>query len=305
MNILVTGGAGYKGVILTEYLLDKDYKVKILDNFMYGYDPILHLVSNKNLSIVKEDIRNDLKKYLKDQDVIIHLAGVSGYPACEANPNSAKLINVDATRKLVKELSNKQMLIYASTTSFYGKSGELRDETSKVEPVSLYGSTKYEAETICMERENTIALRFATIFGVSPKMRCDLLLNDFVYHAVVDRCLVLFESQSKRTFLHIRDAISAYLLAVKNFETMKNNIFNVGDESMNYSKMEIAERIKQLCDFTIIDSEVKDLDVRNFFISYDKIRRYDYKIKYTLDEGIKELLKLYSFYRLYIPFKTI
>jgi nucleoside-diphosphate-sugar epimerase len=305
MNILVTGGAGYKGILLTEYLLDKGYKVKILDNFMYGYDPILHLVSNNNLSIVKEDVRNDLKKYVKDQDVIIHLAGISGYPACEANPNSAQLINVDATRKLVKDLSKEQGLIYASTTSFYGKSGELRDETSMVEPVSLYGSTKYEAENICMDKDNSIALRFATLFGVSPKMRCDLLLNDFVYKAVADRCLVLFESQSKRTFLHVRDAIRSYLLAVEKFEMMKNNIFNVGDESMNYSKMEITERIKQLCDFTIIDSEVKDLDVRNFLISYDKIKRYGYKIKYTLDEGIKELLKLYSFYRPYIPFKTI
>lgn len=305
MNILVTGGAGYKGVMLAGELLDKGYKVTILDNFIYGYDPILHLVSNRDLSIVQEDVRNDLKTYLKDQDVIIHLAGLSGYPACEANPNSARLINVEATRKLIKELSKAQMLIYASTTSFYGSSGELRDETSKVEPVSLYGITKYEAERICMERENTIALRFATIFGVSPKMRSDLLLNDFVYRAMTDRCLVLFESQSKRTFLHIRDAVRAYLLAVENFDAMKNNIFNIGHESMNYSKMDIAKAIKKYRDFTIIDSEVKDLDIRNFFISYAKIAKYNYKVKYTLDEGIKELYKLYSFYRPYSPFKTI
>lgn len=305
MNILVTGGAGYKGVLLTEYLLDKGYKVTMLDNFMFGYEPILHLVSNKNLSIVQEDVRNDLKKYIKDQDVIIHLAGISGYPACEANPNSAVLINVNATGKLTRELSKAQMLIYASTTSFYGKSGELRDETSTVEPVSLYGRTKYEAETICMEKENTIALRFATIFGVSPKMRNDLLLNEFVYRALVERCLVLFESQSKRTFLHIRDAIGAYLLVIENFTAMKNNIFNVGDESMNYSKMEIAKYIQKYFDYTIIDSEVKDLDIRNFLISYDKIRGYGYKIKYTIDDGIKELLKLYSFYRPYLPYKTI
>jgi nucleoside-diphosphate-sugar epimerase len=305
MNILVTGGAGYKGVLLTEHLLAKGYNVTILDNFMYGYDSILHLVSNERLSIVQEDVRNDLGKHLRNQDMIIHLAGISGYPACEANPNSATLINVNATQKLLKALSKEQMLIYASTTSFYGKSGELRDETSLVEPVSLYGRTKYEAETICLERENSISLRFATIFGASPKMRTDLLLNEFVYRALVERCLVLFESKSKRTFLHIRDAIGAYLLAIEKFVSMRNNIFNVGDESMNYSKMEIAELIHKWFDFTIIDSEVKDLDTRNFLISYHKIRGYGYKTNYTIDDGIKELRKLYSFYRPYLPYKTI
>lgn len=305
MNILVTGGAGYKGIMLAQLLLEKGFKVTILDNFMYGYESVLHLVSHQRLSVVQDDVRNDLTKHIKGKDVIVHLAGISGYPACEANPNSAVLINVEATRKLVQGLAKGQMLIYASTTSFYGQSGELRDEKSPVEPVSLYGKTKYEAEKICMERENSIALRFATIFGVSPKMRNDLMPNEFVYRALVERCLVLFEAQSKRTFLHIKDAVLAYLLAIENFNAMKGNILNVGDESMNYSKMDVAKRIKKYLDYTIIDSEVKDFDVRNFTISYNEIKKYGYRIEHTIDYGIQELLKLYGFYRPYLSFRPI
>ena len=236
MNILVTGGAGYKGVMLTNELLKKGHKVTVLDNFMYGFDSILHLAANKNLSIIKRDIRNDLKHYVKDKDVIIHLAAVSGYPACEANPHSAHDINISATERLVKLLSKDQRLIYASTTSFYGNSGVESDEGSEITPTTVYSATKYAAEKIVMQKANAISLRFATIFGISPKMRVDLLVNDFTYHAVNDRCVVLYKANSKRTFLHIKDAIAGYLFALENFDSMKNNIYNLGDEKLNFSK---------------------------------------------------------------------
>jgi len=305
MKILITGGAGYFGVLLAKALLDKKHRVTILDNFMYGYEPVLHLLEDKNFKIIKQDIRNNLGRYLRKYDAIYHLAGISGYPACEANPNSAELINVVATRNLIDKLSKDQIIIYASTTSFYGKSGKIMDEKAKINPVSLYGITKYKAEQIVMEKENAVALRFATIFGVSPKMRIDLLVNDFTYKAVNDRCIVLFEGGTKRTFLHIRDAINAYVMALEKNDKMKNEIFNIGSNDMNYTKLEIAEAIKKHTNCTIIDSEIKDLDLRNFIVSFKKIERVGYKVSYSLEYGIKELLKLYKFYKPHLPYKTI
>ena len=305
MKILITGGAGYKGTILVKKLLELGHNVTILDNFMYGFEPILHLISNPLLSVIKNDIRNLNETILKDFDVIYHLAGISGYPACEANPHSAQLINVEAT-KLLKELASaQQIIIYASTTSFYGQSGNKCDETTPVQPVSLYGVTKYQAEQILMERENTISLRFATIFGVSPRMRSDLLVNDFTYRSITDRCIVLCESGSTRTFLHIEDAIDAYALSLKKFQIMKGEIFNVGHESLNFTKLEIAEKIASQTGCKIIRSEMNDPDVRSFEVSFEKIRKLGFIPKRTLDEGVAEMVKLYNFYKPYLAYKTI
>lgn len=305
MKILITGGAGYKGIILTEKLLQKGHDVTILDNFMYGFDSVLHLVKEPKLSIVKIDIRNLTEKDVKDYDVIFHLAGISGMPACAANPHSAEVINVDATRKLVQFTSKNQLIINASTTSFYGASENECDEKVIVNPVSLYGKTKYEAEKIVQDKENSISLRFATIFGTSPKMRNDLLLNDFVYKAVAERAIVIFAGHSKRTFVHILDAINAYLFCLDNIEKMKGQVYNAGDESLNFSKIEIANSIKKIIDFEVIDSSLPDLDKRSFLVSFKKIKALGYRTQYSLDYGILELLKLYKFYRVYSPYNII
>ncbi len=305
MKILVTGGAGYKGVVLTKALLDKGHQVTILDNFMYGCEPVLHLVGNPAFTAVREDIRNLNEKHLKGFDAVYHLAGISGYPACEANPHSAKLINVDASRRLRDLLSPDQRLIYASTTSFYGKSGARCDEETPVEPVSLYGITKYQAEQELLQRPNTISLRFATIFGISPRMRVDLLVNDFTSKAVHERCIVLFESKTKRTFLHIQDAIAAYVFTLEHFETMKHGIFNVGSDALNFTKMEIANAVKEETGCSIIDSEMKDFDTRNFVIGFDKFAKLGFQVKYSLADGIREMVKLYRFYKPYSPYATI
>jgi len=303
-KILVTGGAGYKGVKLTARLLNEGYEVTLFDNFMYGYEPVLHLVQKKNLNIQKGDIRNGVEN-LSSFDVIYHLAGISGYPACEANQSSAELINVQATKKLVQSLSKEQLLINASTTSFYGKSGTKCDENTPIDPVSMYGVTKHLAEQIVQERGNSISLRFATIFGPSPKMRMDLMVNDFTYKAKKEKVLILFDSYAIRTFLHIDDAIDCYLFALQNRDIMKGEIFNAGGDKLNYSKTDIANAIQKHIDFKIIDSELKDKDVRHFVINYDKIRNLGYEPVRTLDEGITELLKLYSFYEYYTHYKTI
>ncbi|MFO7657442.1 MAG: SDR family oxidoreductase, partial [Bacteroidales bacterium] len=260
MKILVTGGAGYKGIVLTTRLLEKGYKVTMLDNFMYGYEPALHLVKNKNLTIVKADIRNKIDN-LGRYDVIFHLAGISGYPACAANPHSAHLINVQATRNILRKLSSSQFIIYASTTSFYGRSGEPCNEETPIAPFSVYANTKHMAEQITLEKENAVALRFATIFGFSPKMRIDLMVNDFAYKAVKEGVLVLFDSFAKRTFMHVEDAARCYMFTLDHLDKMKGNIYNAGGNHLNYSKLEIANMIKERVDYKIIDSQVQDKDL--------------------------------------------
>lgn len=302
MNILITGGAGYKGVMLAQKLLDSGHYVTIFDRFFFGYNAVLHLMEYQRFSVVAEDIRNISETAVKGYDAIVHLAALSGFPACAANPHAARLINVEASQRLVALLGRGQLLIYGSTTSLYGSSGNDCDENAPIAVVSLYGETKYQAEQSIMQRENSIALRFATIFGVSPRMRIDLLINELTYRAMNDRCIVLYESSSRRTFLHIRDAVEAYSLALENSGVMQNQLYNVGHESLNYNKLEIARCIQQNTDCQIFDSDIKDLDVRNFNISFRKIQNIGFQPQYSLDDGIKELIKLYKFYK---PFSTI
>jgi len=303
-KILITGGAGYKGIILTTKLLEQGYDVTVLDNFMYGYEPIMHLSTHPNIKIQKADIRNKVEN-IKDYDVIFHLAGISGFPACASNPHSAQLINVEATKMLRDSISKNQMLINASTTSLYGKSGKPCDENTSVDPVSTYAMTKLAAENILHEIDNVISLRFATVFGFSPKMRMDLMVNDFTYKAVKEGVLVLFDSFAKRTFIHVNDAADCYIFAMKNYDKMKGQIFNAGSNDMNYSKEEIANVIKQKVDYNIINSELKDKDLRHFIVKFDKIESLGYKPKISIEEGVNELLKLYSFYEYYSHHKTI
>ena len=304
MKILITGGAGYKGVVLTAKLLNLGYKVTLLDNFMYGPEPVMHLATNPNLTIEKQDIRNGIPG-LKKYDVIFHLAGISGFPACAANPNSAQLINVEATRKLVDDLDKGQLLIYASTTSLYGRSGKECDEYTKVDPVSMYAITKYEAEKIVMQRENSISLRFATIFGFSPKMRMDLMVNDFTYKAIKEGVLVLFDSFAKRTFMHVSDAANAYIFAMYNSKSMIGGIFNAGGKHLNYSKRDIADIIAKRVEYNIIDSSISDKDLRHFIVDYSKISSLGFQPKRSIEFGVDELIKIFNFYEYYSHYKII
>lgn len=298
MKTLVTGGAGYVGTLLSEALLEAGHEVTIVDNFMFGYDAILHMVDHPNLHIVKTDIRNSDLNYLHGQDVIFHLAAISGYPACEANPNSAQLINVNATQRIVDQLSTDQLIMYASTTSMYGANnhGAVSTEDSPITPATLYGETKYAAEKIIMNHGNAISLRWATIYGVSPRMRAGLMVNDFVDKAVNEGALVLFKAHAKRTFMHIADAVRGYVFALEHADQMRGGIYNMGSEEMNLSKRQLAEAIGKHVKFEVVESGIDDKDVRDFYVSFEKSGKLGYKCDKSLDEGIRELVKLYQFY---------
>ena len=202
-------------------------------------------------------------------------------------------------------MSSGQLLINASTTSMYGKSGKPCNEDTQVDPVSTYAHTKHAAEEILHEADNVISLRFATVFGFSPKMRMDLMVNDFTYKAVKEKVLVLFDSFAKRTFIHVEDAAEAYIFAMNNFDKMKGGIYNAGGNHLNYSKEEIANLIKKKLDYNIINSELKDKDLRHFIVNFDKIEKIGYTPSKTINEGIDELIKLYSFYEYFSHYRTI
>jgi len=296
MKILVTGGAGYKGSSLVPLLLS-NHNVDVLDHNILPDCTLIPFTKNKNFNFIKKDIRDVKKKDISKYDLIVHLAGLSGYPACEANPGIAESVNVESTKKMCDLMSKSQKLIYASTTYIYEISKKKINEDSPVNPKTLYARTKLEAEKICLNRENTVSLRFATIFGVSPKMRHDLILNDFVKKAVNERNIVLFDQHSLRSFIHIDDVMDAYLLTIKNFNKMKQNIYNVGSDKMNYSKLQIAKKIQKKTVCEVITSTLNDPDKRNFIIDYSKIQKFKFINKVSIDDGINELVKFYKWFK--------
>jgi len=298
MNILILGGAGYKGCVLLKSLLDKNYNVDVLDNQIVANSPMIIFSANNNFKFFKKDLRDIKETDIKKYDIIFHLAGISGFPACETNPTIAEETNVGGTKKLINLLSPRQKLIYASTTYIYEYSNKKIDEDSRVEPKTLYAKTKLLAENICLQRENSVSLRFATVFGISPKMRDDLLLNNFVKNAVQKRNIIIFDPHSLRSFIHIDDAINAYLFTLSKFNKMKQNIFNVGSKELNISKLKIAENIKKMHKFEILISKFADIDKRNFIIDFSKIKKLGFKInKNSLKLGIKNLINLYKWHK--------
>lgn len=303
LNILLTGGAGYIGSILCRRLItNPEYHIVVYDNFMYGIEPILPLFEASNFEAVEGDIRSEsIKESVAKADVIIHLAAIVGYPACNANRPNAISTNVDGTKNILSYTSNDQWFLYASTGSVYGKVEGLCSEDTAVNPLTLYAATKYESEQMVMERENSIALRFATVFGVSPRLRMDLLVNDLLFQAVRNKAVAIFERGARRTFLHCRDAADSYIFAMERFEEMKGDVYNVGHPSLNMTKHDVVMAIKKYVDFYLLeDNTRKDLDQRDYAVDFSKILRHGYKPELTLEDGIKELLKLYSvssFYR--------
>lgn len=299
-NIVVTGGAGYLGSILCEHLLNAGYRVTVVDNLAFGQHSLFHLCMNPNFDFVFGDVRDRrlMDSVLKGADVIIPLAAMVGAPACARNPWDTQTVNLGAIRMLNEIRSPKQLVIFPTSNSGYGtQSGDVFcTEQTPLEPVSLYGQTKVQAEQELLSSPNTITLRLATVFGMSPRMRIDLLVNHFTYAALKDGYIVIFEKDFKRNYIHIRDVADCFLHCIKNAERMIGRPFNVGIDSANLSKEELALKIKgYVPNFYIHFGEVGcDPDKRNYIVSNQRLREAGFEAKRSLDEGIRELLKGYA-----------
>jgi nucleoside-diphosphate-sugar epimerase len=301
MKILVTGGAGYLGSILVPELLKGGHKVTVLDNFMYGQDSLLGNCITDDFEVIKGDSRDEdaLKPLLKEADYIIPLAALVGAPICEKDKVAAETTNRDAIALLAKAASKEQKIIIPTTNSGYGvgQKGIFCTEESPLNPITLYGRLKVEAEKIVLNKGNSISLRLATAFGISPRMRTDLLVNDFVRRAVKDRFIVIFEGHFKRNYIHVRDVARAFIHAINNFDKMKNESFNVGLSDANLSKLELCAKIKeQIPDFVFMEAAVgEDPDKRDYIVSNEKIEKAGFMPAYSLESGIRELIKGYTF----------
>lgn len=299
-NILVTGGAGYLGSTMVPDLLAAGHRVTVLDNFMFKQTSLNHACHHPNFSVVKGDIRIEsvIAPLMKKADVIIPLAALVGAPLCSQDPVGATTVNHDAITLMLKHLSQQQIVLMPTTNSAYGTGDENNHctEESPLRPISQYAIEKVGIEKELMQQPNAISFRLATVFGMSPRMRIDLLVNDFTYRAVNDRFVVLFEGHFKRNYVHVRDVSRVFQHALANHEKMKGQIYNVGLSDANVSKMELCEHIqKQLPDFLFIEAPVgKDPDQRNYIVSNAKIEATGFKTEFSLDRGIGELIKGYT-----------
>lgn len=296
-RILVTGGAGYLGSIMVPALLEAGHKVTVLDNFYYRQNSLAHVCNHPNFDIVNGDIRDEdaMKRLMKDADIIIPLGALVGAPLCRKDPVGATSINHDAILMMLRNVAKGQYVLMPTTNSAYG-SGDKDNhctEDSPLKPISQYAIEKVQVEQALMQHANAISFRLATVFGMSPRMRTDLLVNDFVYRAVNDRFVVLFESHFKRNYIHVRDVTKAFMHGIARLEAMRGQIYNVGLSEANVSKWELCEAIKkQIPDFTFIEAPVgKDPDQRNYIVSNAKIEATGYKPGVSLDSGIRELIK--------------
>jgi nucleoside-diphosphate-sugar epimerase len=299
-KILITGGAGYIGSVLAQKLLDLNYNVTVYDNFFFDQVSLNHLCINNKFSVIKGDVRDKKKiiSLLSKFDVIIPLAALVGAPICRFDPVGSRTINHDSIELILKNISKNQIILMPTTNSAYGTGDKNNfcDEKTKLNPISEYAKDKVDIEKKLMEHKNSISFRLATVFGMSPRMRIDLLVNDFVYRAVKDGFVVLFESHFKRNFIHIQDVCNAFIFGLNNFDSMKNQIFNIGLSNVNLSKKELCQKIqKKLNNFVFFEEEIqKDIDQRNYIVSNEKIEKLGFKTKISLDSGIDELIKGYG-----------
>jgi nucleoside-diphosphate-sugar epimerase len=295
-NVLITGGAGYVGTATIPLLLENGYKVRVVDSLRFSGQAIIPFFANPNFEFIKGDVRDRklMKNAVKGMDVIIHLAGIVGFPACRKDPELSRDINVNGTQVVVDVANKKIPIIFASTGSTYGKLiEEVCTETTPLNPLSNYGVHKVEGEEIVKKNKKFIIYRYATAFGVSPRLRLDLLPNDFTYQAVRNKTLIVYEKHFMRTFIHVRDMALSFLFALENYSKMEGEVFNVGDNSMNHSKESICNMIREKVDCYVHFANVgSDVDQRNYVVSYDKIADLGYRNTISMEEGINELISV-------------
>lgn len=309
-TVLITGGAGYVGSILAEHLLDQKFKVIVLDSLLYAEPSQFHLASNPDYDFIFGDARNEslLRSLIQKSDVIIPLAAIVGAPACDRDPLMANSVNLDAISLLNRLRSKSQLLIYPTTNSGYGtQSGDVFcTEETPLEPISVYGSSKVEAEKLVLDSENSITLRLATVFGLSPRMRLDLLVNAFVWAAVSDGYLTIFEKDFKRNFVHVRDVADCFIHCIRNAPKMLGRPFNLGLDSANLSKAELAQKIKAVVpNFYIHYAEFgTDPDKRNYIVSNERLRQAGFEAQRPIEAGIVELVKGYRMLKR-LPYRNV
>ena len=299
-KILVTGGAGYIGSILVPVLLNKGFEVTILDNLMHSQSSLLECCAEPKFDFIKGDICNKdlMAELIARSDIIIPLAAIVGAPACKINSTVTRLVNYEAHINIIKMISASQMILFPTTNSGYGigEKDLYCTEESALRPISEYGRTKVEVEKVLLDKGNAITFRLATVFGMSPRMRMDLLVNDFTYRAYKDSSIILFEEHFRRNYIHIRDVAKAFIFGIENYDKMKGQPFNVGLSSANLTKRQLCEKIKEYVpEFYIHSAEVgEDPDKRDYLVSNEKIESLGWKPDHNLDMGIQELLKGYE-----------
>jgi nucleoside-diphosphate-sugar epimerase len=309
MRILVTGGAGYVGSTLVPMLLEQGHRVRVYDSLKFGGHGLLPCCQNRFFELVKGDVTDPdgVKKALDGVDAVIHLAAIVGYPACKKEPQVAQATNVEGTRTLLKLRKPDQKVVFASTGSIYGSIPTyICNENSPIGPITLYGETKATAEQMVLDAGNGVAYRYATAFGVSNRMRLDLMPNDFTYQAVKNRNLIVYEGGFKRTFVHVRDMARSFLFALDKWDAVKDDVYNVGHESMNFTKEDVARQVLKHVDYYLHFAEVgTDADQRNYEVSYEKIRKKGFETTIDLDRGISELVRAAKLISFQNPFTNV
>lgn len=299
-KVLVTGGAGYLGSILVPALLQKGYSVTVLDSLLFGQYSLLECCANRQFDFIKGDVCDEslIKRIVPKFDIIIPLAAIVGAPACKMNPTLTRLVNYESQMMLMKQISAAQKVVFPTTNSGYGigEKDAYCTESSPLNPVSDYGVTKVAVEKAFLDKGNAVTLRLATVFGMSPRMRMDLLVNDFTYRAYKDNFIILFEEHFRRNYIHIRDVAKAFLFGLEHYDKMKGEPFNVGLSSANLTKRQLCEKIKEYVpSFFIHSSEIgEDPDKRDYLVSNEKIEKLGWQPDHSLDDGIQELMKGYK-----------
>ena len=297
-EVLITGGAGYIGTSLIPELLEKNYNVTVYDSLTYAGDILIPYFKYPNFKFIKGDILEPekLNNAIQGKDVIIHLAALVGYAACEKNHDMTQLVNCDATDSLIEMLSPNQLLLFGSSGSNYGKvTNGICTEETPLNPTSLYAETKTYAEKKAMSHGNTIAYRFATAFGSSPRLRLDLLVNELAYLAITQGYIMVYQPEFMRTFIHVRDLVRSFIFGIENVDKMAGEVYNVGSNHMNHSKREVCEMIKAKTGCVVHYNDFdSDKDHRDYVVSYNKINTLGFECEITLDEGIDELIKVYE-----------